>query len=62
MKIVSDNLPCLAGQIQIIDILNIPQDTQEYLESNLMSRSLPLHAQLTVQCQHSQQVLCSFGE
>lgn len=40
MKTVSDNLPSLAGQIQIIEILNIPQDTQEYLESTLMSRSL----------------------
>lgn len=43
MKSTSDNLPCLAGQIQIIDLLNISQDTQEYLESTLMSRSLPFH-------------------
>lgn len=32
MKTVSDNLPCLAGQIQIIDLLNILQDTGVFRE------------------------------
>lgn len=44
MKTVSDNLPCLAGQIQIIDILNIPQDTRvfrEYSDEQKPSFSCP---------------------